>query len=331
MGLHRISYALIILLLWGASGFAQQNPNPDENPDNIPKLNIENAADVFLEAYSDEFQESFFEALTQKSIENYDRAINAFLKCKQLDSENPVVDYQLAQLYFDSRKYATAEPYAITAVEADPANIWYVDLLITIHIKQGKTLEAITTTLPFEKPDFTGALASLYMERGHYDMALQLTKKAQQNKVIAIMQTKIKDSLQKKEVIVPLPIESPRADEENRATKAPPTTSKTPKNPLEIIKADIDELMLVNDFKRLQTVSKEALESYPAQAYFYYTNGYALQEIGASKQAVEVLLTALDFLIDDVILEHKIYKKLAEAYTALDHLDKANMYLRKVN
>jgi hypothetical protein len=44
----------------------------------------EESAAVSLEAYTDEFQEHFFEALKQKGIENYDKAINELLVCRQL-------------------------------------------------------------------------------------------------------------------------------------------------------------------------------------------------------------------------------------------------------
>ena len=43
------------------------------------------SAEVYLEEYTDEFQENFFEALKQKGIQNYDRAVDLFLKCKQLE------------------------------------------------------------------------------------------------------------------------------------------------------------------------------------------------------------------------------------------------------
>ena len=39
----------------------------------------------------DEFQEHFFEALKQKGIENYDRAVEALHKCLNLDSKKPVI------------------------------------------------------------------------------------------------------------------------------------------------------------------------------------------------------------------------------------------------
>lgn len=53
----------------------------------------EESAEISLELYSDEFQEYFFEALKQKGIENYDKAINLLIKCKKLQPLETAVDY----------------------------------------------------------------------------------------------------------------------------------------------------------------------------------------------------------------------------------------------
>ena len=44
--------------------------------------------------FEDEFQEYFYEALKQKAIENYDRSIEALLKCIELDKSVPVLYFQ---------------------------------------------------------------------------------------------------------------------------------------------------------------------------------------------------------------------------------------------
>jgi len=77
-------YLLLGILFLGlvfvpTSCYAQEKPS---------EINIEDSAEVFLEEYSDDFEEAFFEALKQKGIENYDRAINLFLECKRLDAKN---------------------------------------------------------------------------------------------------------------------------------------------------------------------------------------------------------------------------------------------------
>lgn len=45
----------------------------------------------------DEFQEHFFEALKQKGIENYDRAVTSLLQCINLESTHPIVFFELGK------------------------------------------------------------------------------------------------------------------------------------------------------------------------------------------------------------------------------------------
>ena len=76
-------FALGLVLIPGPS-YAQENEFKEEE-----------SSEVFLEEYTDEFQEKFFEALKQKGIENYDRAVNLLLECKRLDPNNSVLDHEL--------------------------------------------------------------------------------------------------------------------------------------------------------------------------------------------------------------------------------------------
>jgi len=45
--------------------------------------------------FEDEFQEHFYEALKQKGIENYDRAVKSLLKCLNLDDSKAVIYFEL--------------------------------------------------------------------------------------------------------------------------------------------------------------------------------------------------------------------------------------------
>ena len=92
----------------------------------------EESAELYLEDYKDEFQEVFFEALKQKGIENYDKAINLFLDCKRLEPENTVVDYELAKVYLLENNYVSALEYSLESVVSEPENYWYLNMLIDI-------------------------------------------------------------------------------------------------------------------------------------------------------------------------------------------------------
>lgn len=290
---------------------AQENPAPNID------IDIENSAEVFLESYSDEFQENFFEALKQKGIENYDKSINFLLKCKQLDATNPVVDHELAKVYFENRQYPLAEEYAFTALKSEPKNLWYADTLVQILQKQGKSAENMVAELPFSNSEFEKNLASIYFRKENYETALAILKIMEQTAFTADLTSKVKDSIEKNETdILSSPMNT--IQEENVP------------NALEIYEMRINALIHAASFITLQEVSEEALESYPSQAYFYYGQGYALNRRGKHKEAIETLETALDYLIDDDSLSNKIYQELADGYTALNEAIKANTYLRKI-
>lgn len=304
-----IFFGLLGFLLIPLQTHAQETPTP--------VIEVENSAEVFLEAYSDDFQENFFEALKQKGIENYDKAVNLFLKCKQLDASNRVVDHELARVYYETRQYPMAEEYALTAVTSEPENLWYIDTLIAILQKQGKSMDTMAAELPLDQPDFNENAASIYFKKGNYETALNIIKKAKQSSFATALTAKINDSIEKREVLT------------TRTSVAFEETDLEP-NPLEDYKIKMEDLMQTDSLPLLQQLSEEALESYPAQPYFYFAQGYALNRTGKHLEAVEILEAALDYLIDDTSLENKIYQELNDGYTALNNAVKANTYLRKI-
>ena len=135
------------------------------------EIDVEQSAEVFLEDYADEFQENFFEALKQKGIENYDKAVNLLLKCKQLDDENRVVDHELARVYYEDKKYTLGEGYAIAALVSEPENPWYLETLVDILEKQGISIDAVAQRIPYDNSKLKENLALTYFKKGKYESA----------------------------------------------------------------------------------------------------------------------------------------------------------------
>lgn len=123
----------------------------------------------------DQFQEYFFEALKQQGIENYQRAIDALLKCRKLD-DKPVVYYQLGKNYNKLKNFGAAEEALKRAVAKEPDNEWYLDELYEVYNQQGDTKNAIKTVRQLVKyhPDYRQDLASLYIKNKDYKDALKL-------------------------------------------------------------------------------------------------------------------------------------------------------------
>jgi len=285
-----------------------------QEPDN--EINVEESAEVFLEQYSDEFQESFFEALKQKGIENYDRAINLLLECKSLDTENIVVDHELAKAYTLNKQYNLARDYAVAALMAAPENRWYLNTLLIALDKQGSSFEDLGMSILSDNIKLQENLALIYFNKGNYDDALTVLKKLKKSPFLTELEEKINDSIEKRD--------------KNVKKASFTTTARSTSDPSQGYRMRIESLIKTNNHFMLKQVTEEALETYPSQPYFYYAQGYALNKTNKHREAAEVLEAALDYLVGDVKLENKIYTELVEAYNGVNNSVKANMYLRKI-
>ena len=280
------------------------------------EINIEDSAEVFLEEYSDAFQEIFFEALKQKGIENYDKAINLLLECKLIDSISNVVDHELAKVYLLDEQYIVAQEYAIAALLSAPTNLWYLNTLVTSIQMQGSSLDQTNLNIPFENNKLKENLALIYYKQKNYQKALTVLTDIKKSAFTKDLSAKIKDSISKLEV--------------NKSKEEAPVPNEIKANPLEELKVQMAELMVQNKIPELGARSEEAMENYPSQPYFYYINGYALNKSAKHKEAVGILEAALDYMLEDVPLLNKIYQELVDAHTALNNSSEANMYLRMI-
>lgn len=124
----------------------------------------------------DMFQEHFFEALKQKGIENYQRAVDALLKCEKLDNSKTVVYYELGKNYKMLKNFGAAETALKKAISKEPDNEWYLDELYEVYNEQGDTDKAIKTIKQLVKyhPDYRQDLAGLYIKSQNYNEALKI-------------------------------------------------------------------------------------------------------------------------------------------------------------
>ncbi|MCC1485597.1 tetratricopeptide repeat protein [Winogradskyella immobilis] len=163
--MKKIKYILIFIfgiLLIPQTSFAQVNfdKRPDDDLGNV----------------EDEYQEHFFEALKQKGIENYERAIEALQKCLNLDSTKPVIFYELGKNYNSINNFGSAEENLKTAISMQPDNEWFLDELYDVYSKQNDIDKAIKTVKQLVKyhPDYKMDLATLYIKKEKYKEALRI-------------------------------------------------------------------------------------------------------------------------------------------------------------
>ena len=244
----------------------------------------EESAAISLEDNTDEFQELFFEALKQKGIENYGKAINALLKCKQMEANNHVVDHELAKTYKMNKQLVLAEESAKEAIISQPENLWYLYTLLEIMELQGSDLNRIKDQIPYNNARLKENLAQIYFEKKSYDRSSEVLKDLRSSKFTKELAARIKDSLQQ---------------EFSEEKKLPGNGNIEKQNPVTMLINELAVLIQDEDFETLNQKAEEALESYPTQPFFYYAKGMSLNRIAKNREAVDFLTMGLDFIIEN--------------------------------
>ena len=143
---------------------------------NYAQVDFNQTPDDDLGNVSDEFQELFFEALKQKAIENYDKAVDALLKCIEIDDSKSILYFELGKNYNLLKNFGAAEDALKEAVKEDPDNEWYLDELYETYVQQKDYNKAIKTVKQLVRfhPDYKEDLASIYVSTKNYKEALKV-------------------------------------------------------------------------------------------------------------------------------------------------------------
>lgn len=275
------------------------------------------------------FQTFFFEALQQKAIGNYDKAIFALDACYEIDSENVAVLFELSKNYSFSNKYNEAKYFVLKALELEPTNIYLLRFLQHIYLKQNdfKGAIRIKNKILIQKPMEESDLVILFIKAGEIEQAIHLLEKLDSLNKLPDQLLVLKQSLTQS-----VPPERGENEFEQYKTK----------NKLDQLK---EEYSLKNDFNSLKLVlerelkterylellkdCEEGLNLYPAQPYLYLMNGIALNNLRKHKEAIEKLESGLEYLIDDAAMESEFMEQLSLSYKGLGENKIATSYYKK--
>jgi len=122
------------------------------------------------------FEDNFYEAIKQKSIENYDKAIEALEKCKEANPEDPIVYFEFGKNYLAQKKYKEAFDNFEKVTQMNPKNRWaWVGMYdVCYATKDYNRAIGIVEKLVEFNDDYKEDLTSLYMNTQQYDKALEL-------------------------------------------------------------------------------------------------------------------------------------------------------------
>lgn len=128
------------------------------------------------ELVDNEFETNFYEALKQKAIENYDKAIISLNKCLEKQPNTAEIHYQLGVNYLNQKNYVEAEIAFQKAVDLEPKQRWYWNGLYDVYYQSknfNKSIPIVEKLVTFDA-NMKEDLVSLYMNTQQFDKAKTL-------------------------------------------------------------------------------------------------------------------------------------------------------------
>ena len=146
-----------LLFSFGNHLFAQENPDA-------------------IALVDDQLENNFYEAMKQRGIENYDKAIVAIQKCIEKEPTNAAFQYELGKNYLSLKNYVDAESAFKKAVELDNKQRWYWNGLYDVYYQTKdfqKSIPIVEKLIEFDA-NMKEDLVSLYMNTNQHAKAFEL-------------------------------------------------------------------------------------------------------------------------------------------------------------
>lgn len=276
------------------------------------------------------FQTYFFEALKQKAIKNYSKAIESLEKCYEIDSLNTAVHFELSKNKLLLKYYFEAELFIDKALVKEPNNIYLLQHKIAIYREQRNFKDAIEIQEKVVQiqPNHMDKLVFLYIQDSDFEKAekliIEIEKKALSNQRIK----GFKKYLERRKKLIKTAITKVIHTNKNttlKTLKSRYNQKKEYKLLLEILNKEVEN----NLTEKLYVDSKKGIELFPAQPFLYKINGLALNKLGKYNEAIDVLTLGIDFVIDNTPMEADFYEQLSVSYKGLKQLNKALKYEQK--
>lgn len=101
-------------------------------------------------------------------------------------------------------------------------------------------------------------------------------------------------------------------------------------NDFKLYKEILNLELYLGKFEEARKTSRKALDVYPSQGVFYYTNAVALFELDAIEDALNQLDVSLSLLIEDAQLELQIHKLYLTIYQAQNNTEKSAFHQKEI-
>jgi len=272
----------------------------------------------FTEEKELKFQQFFFTALSQKSIGNYQKAIENLESCNQIEPNNKSVFFEFSKNYLYLNNTLLAKEYINRAIIQDSKNIWMQKHLVKVFEKENNFFEAIKIQqkIIVLNPKENKNLVLLYLKNRDFKKALSFMKTLEKDNLLSSDLKKTKERLEKTNYSEIQKVKVSRDIYKRFETEKTYTLLK------QILLATKDNSVLLLKY------SKEGIALFPAQPFVYLINGSTLNVNREFKKALEILQNGIDFVIEDA-MEVLFYKEMALAYKGLNNKVEERRYMEK--
>ncbi|WP_405611313.1 tetratricopeptide repeat protein [Polaribacter sp. Asnod1-A03] len=266
------------------------------------------------------FQQYFFKALSEKSIGNYQKALENLENCNQIISNNVAVFFEFSKNYFLLKNTLLAKEYINRALKKEPNNIWMLKHLVKIELKEKNFSESILIQEKIVALDATerDLLIKLYLQNNELEKSLALLNIMEKEKVLSPSLKRLKTDLErpKKEVVLKKQIDEEFSLlEQFEANKS---------------YAILKEILLTSkDNSEILKYSSEGISLFPAQPFVYLMQGKALNYKKEYNIALTTLQSGIDFVIEDK-MEVDFYKEMAKSYKGLGNFKEEEKLTDKI-
>ena len=269
-----------------------------------------------------DFQQFFFKALSEKSIGNYQKAIENLENCNQVLTNDVAVFFEFSKNYLLLNKTLLAKEYINRALIKEPNNIWMLKHLVKIHIKDRSITEAISiqqkvVDINSKEREF---LLKLYLQNRDYKKAISLMNAMEQDNALSSNFKNLKNNLEKRKG---------KAVVEEKTSDVVSLKDQFKSNKSYSILKQILAASK-NNTEALLKYSNEGVSLFPAQPYVYFVKGKALNYQKKYKKALLSLQNGIDFVIEDT-MESDFYKEMAVSYKGLGNLKEEKKFIEKSN
>jgi len=268
------------------------------------------------------FQQYFYKALSEKSIKNYQKAIENLELCNEVLPDNVSVFFEFSKNYLLLNKTIDSKFYINKALEQEPEDLWMLSHLVQIHKKDRDFASAIEIQKkvvqkdPRKKED----LVRLYYLNRDFKEAIALMNELEKEKGLSRSLQYLKTSLEFRK--------GPAIKNEVKDVKSLVDAFEEGEASFSALKKILDRSNK-EDLTVFHKYSEKGVDLFPAQPYVYLMRGKSLELQNKHQEAIRILESGIDFVIDNPSLESEFYETLAKAYDGTGNSTKAQDYRNK--